>query len=191
VTLGSAGKGFSVTGWKVGWAFGPEELIAAMLRIHQNLPFCHGTPLQEALAVLFEGIGERGEFSEYLQEFRAQFSAKRAFLCEFLERSGLPVVWPQGSYFALADFSGIDPTAYLRADPRLDPPDYQFCRWLTTKLGVTAIPPSAFYAPPSGLDTEHSGADLQQYARFCFAKADDTLSEAERRLRSLSSYLSH
>jgi len=180
VTLGSAGKGFSVTGWKVGWAFGPEPLIAAMLHIHQNLPFCHGTPLQEALAVLVEGM--LGDDS-YLCDFKAQFSQKRSYLCEVLERSGLPVVRPQGSYFALADFSGVSERHYLRADPREDPVDYQFCRWLTTEIGVTAIPPSAFYDQPTSLARDH------RYARFCFAKDDSTLSDAELRLRSLVKYM--
>jgi len=167
VTLGSAGKTFSVTGWKIGWAIAPRHLAHAVLMAHQWIPFAVTTPLQEAVAAAFEQAEARG----YFVDLAAMYSAKRDKLAAALAGVGLTPVIPQGSYFILVDTAHLDaPT------PSDDPRDVQICRWLTREIGVAAIPPSAFYSPG------HK-ALAKDVARFCFCKTDAVLDAAARRLR--------
>ena len=168
ITLGSAGKTFSVTGWKIGWAIGPEALAHAVLMAHQWIPFAVTTPLQEAVGAAFEQVEERN----YLHELSVMYQAKREILLSALNDVGFPPVTPQGSYFILVDTTDLDaplPTDDLR--------DVQICRWLTKEIGVTAIPPSAFYNAEHG----HLAANV---ARFCFCKTDAILEAAATRLRT-------
>ena len=168
ITLGSAGKTFSVTGWKIGWAIAPEPLAHAVLMAHQWIPFAVTTPLQEAVGAAFEQVEERN----YLHELRVMYQAKRDILLSALNDVGFPPVTPHGSYFILVDTTDLDtplPTDDLR--------DVQICRWLTKEIGVTAIPPSAFYSP------EHSHL-ATNIARFCFCKTDAILEAAATRLRT-------
>jgi len=167
ITLGSAGKTFSVTGWKIGWAIAPRHLAHAVLMAHQWIPFAVTTPLQEAVGAAFEQVEERG----YFAELSSMYSAKRDKLAVALAGVGLTPVIPQGSYFILVD------TAHLDAPlPTDDPRDVQICRWLTREIGVVAIPPSAFYSPG------HK-ALAKDVARFCFCKTDAILDAASQRLR--------
>ncbi len=168
ITLGSAGKTFSVTGWKIGWAIAPEPLTHAVLMAHQWIPFAVTTPLQEAVGAAFEQVEERN----YLHELSAMYQAKRDILLTALNDVGLPPVTPHGSYFILVDTTDLDaPT------PTDDPRDVQICRWLTREIGVTAIPPSAFYSA----EHSHLAANI---ARFCFCKTDAILEAAATRLRA-------
>eukprot|EP01116_Phalansterium_solitarium_P013716 TRINITY_DN31117_c0_g1_i1.p1 TRINITY_DN31117_c0_g1~~TRINITY_DN31117_c0_g1_i1.p1 ORF type:complete len:443 (-),score=136.11 TRINITY_DN31117_c0_g1_i1:174-1502(-) len=179
LTLGSAGKSFSVTGFKVGWIFGPEDLITGVFKGHQFIPFCVATPMQDAIAVGFE-LALTSE-KNYFPDLTKTYQAKRDKLCSLLEDAGLPTFRPQGSYFVLADTSRVrDEAFYNPADPSRR--DVQFCRFLTKEIGVAAIPPSAFYSP----EHAHLGAGL---ARFCFCKTDETLAEAEVRLKKLRPFL--
>ncbi len=166
VTLGSAGKTFSVTGWKIGWAIAPPHLAHAILMAHQWIPFCVATPLQEAVAVAFE----QAEALGYFRELVAMYQAKRDKLVHALERAGLTPTVPDGSYFVLADTGHLDVPV-----PQGERRDVAVCRWLTTQVGVAAIPPSAFYSPAH----RHLVANL---ARFTFCKTDEALDEAARRL---------
>jgi len=167
ITLGSAGKTFSVTGWKIGWAIAPRQLAHAVLMAHQWIPFAVTTPLQEAVGAAFEQVEKRG----YFAELGAMYNAKRDKLAGALADVGLTPVIPQGSYFILVDTAHLDaPT------PTDDPRDVQICRWLTREIGVAAIPPSAFYSPGHKV----LAADV---ARFCFCKTDGVLDAAAQRLR--------
>lgn len=167
ITLGSAGKTFSVTGWKIGWAIAPEPLAHAVLMAHQWIPFAVTTPLQEAVGVAFEQVQERN----YFHELSKMYQAKRDILLAALADVGVPPVIPHGSYFILVDTTGLDvPT------PTDDPRDIQVCRWLTRDVGVTAIPPSSFYSPAH----KHLATNV---ARFCFCKTDAVLEAAAERLR--------
>ena len=160
VTLGSAGKTFSVTGWKIGWAVAPPVLSEALRKVHQWVPYAVTTPLQEAVACALEEAGPRG----YYSRLRKMYESKRDFLVQALERSGFRAYVPEGTYFILADCSswGFDD-------------DAEFCRHLTTKVGVGAIPPSAFYSDA------HKGL-ARTLVRFCFCKTDETLAQAAERL---------
>jgi aspartate/methionine/tyrosine aminotransferase len=162
LTLNSTGKTFSVTGWKVGYAVGPAWLNDAVRSAHQWITFATATPLQAAAAAALEGALANG----YYEQFRAEYTARYELLRGILQGAGLPTLPTEGSYFIMADIAG---TGF--AD------DANFCRWLTSEVGVAAIPPSAFYADPSS-------APL--LARFCFAKRDETLRAAGERLARLN-----
>ena len=161
LTLNSAGKTFSVTGWKIGYAVGAAALNQALRAAHQWVTFATSTPFQEATAVALEQAAASG----YYQQLLAEYDARRLLLRQILERAGLPTLPVEGSYFISADISALG-----FADDRA------FCRFLTTDLGVAAIPTSAFYADP---------ASAPAFARFCFAKQHATLEAAGERLQRL------
>jgi kynurenine aminotransferase len=169
ITLGSAGKTFSVTGWKIGWAIASPPLAHAVLMAHQWIPYCVATPLQEAVGVAFEQAERRG----YFDELRTMYQAKRDKLISALTDAGLPPIQPDGSYFILVDTSQLPSPPSQGEDPR----DFAICRWLTAEIGVAAIPPSAFY----NAEHKHLAKDL---ARFCFCKTESVLDEAARRLQA-------
>lgn len=163
VTLSSIGKAFSVTGWKVGWAIGPEPLTRAVRAAHQFLTFATATPLQHAAAALLrDGRAE-------VESLVAQLREARGLLAEELVGAGMRVLWPRGAYFILARIDGRAPS------------DVEFCARLTREVGVAAIPPSAFYA---------KGQEGRGLVRFAFCKRRETLLEAGRRLRAGLSRLS-
>lgn len=166
ITLNSTGKTFSMTGWKIGWAIAPPPLTQAIRTTHQFITFATATPFQEAMAVALEQAAESG----YYAELAAAYAERRAVLRRALEAAGLPVLPCWGSYFLLADASGLG-----------FPDDVSLCRYLVTEVGVAAIPPSAFYADP---------ARAPVLARFCFAKRLETLQAAAERLAKLPSMCS-
>ncbi|MBX3011945.1 MAG: aminotransferase class I/II-fold pyridoxal phosphate-dependent enzyme [Caldilineaceae bacterium] len=168
VTLGSAGKTFSVTGWKIGWAITSEKLAHAIFMAHQWIPFAVATPLQEAVAIALEVAPDH----DYFAWLGQMYQAKRDRLLTVLQEVGLPPLVPDGSYFILVDTSQLQvpQAAGVRRDVNL-------CRWFTREVGVAAIPPSHFYSPEHQYLTDH-------LARFCFCKTDEMLEEAARRLQA-------
>jgi kynurenine--oxoglutarate transaminase/cysteine-S-conjugate beta-lyase/glutamine--phenylpyruvate transaminase len=172
ISVGSAGKLFSVTGFKVGWCVGPENLIAAMSRVHQYVAFCVSSTLQEGVAAALEDMAA----DNYVATMRAEYDARRHLLVDMLRRVNLRPIVPQGSYFVVADASGVDPARFV--DPASsDALDWQFCKWLTVTGGVCAIPLSPFY---------NRGAELPGVlARFAFCKTNEQIAEAEKRLQKL------
>lgn len=165
LTINSTGKTFSMTGWKIGYAVGPAGLNAALRAVHQFVTFATATPFQEAMATAMEVAATNG----YYQELAAAYNERRSLLAVALHGAGLPTLPIGGSYFLMANFSHLG-----------FPDDVAFCRFLTSEIGVTAIPPSAFYAEPTR-------APL--LARFCFAKQAETLNAAAARLRLLQERL--
>lgn len=160
ITISSAGKTFSMTGWKVGWAVAPAELCQAVFRVHQFVTYAGAAPLQEGAATALQSS------NDYYAELAAMYQANRDFLAGALAEAGLEPIIPQGTYFIMVDISHLG-----------FPDDVAFCRYLTTDIGVAAIPPSAFYFNPA------DGAGL---ARFAFCKSRPTLEEAARRLLKLN-----
>lgn len=167
ITLGSAGKTFSVTGWKIGWAIAPPPLAHAVLMAHQWIPFAVATPLQEAVAVALEEAQPR----DYYTWLSTMYRAKRDRLAAVLSEVGLTPMMPDGSYFIVVDTGSLNvpvPDGTRR--------DVAVCRWLTQTAGVAAIPPSPFYSQAHQHLTDH-------LARFTFCKTDEMLDEAARRLQ--------
>jgi aspartate/methionine/tyrosine aminotransferase len=168
LTLGSAGKTFSVTGWKIGWAIGPAPLVNAVLMAHQWIPFTVATPLQEAVATAFEQAPKE----DYYTWLATTYQAKRDKLMGALQAVGLTPVQPDGSYFIIVATGHLPVTV-----PEGTRRDVAVARWFTTDVGVTAIPPSPFYSAGHQYLTDN-------LARFCFCKTDEMLDEAVRRLRA-------
>jgi aspartate/methionine/tyrosine aminotransferase len=157
VKVGSAGKIFSLTGWKVGWAVAPPPLIDAIARAHQFVTFTTAPNLQEAVAC---GLGKD---EGYFTAMRAGFAAGRDRLGAGLDAAGFATLPAEGTYFMTIDLaaSGVD------AD------DVTFCERAVREAGVAAIPLSVFYA----------GSPVTSVVRLCFAKTDDVLDEGVSRLR--------
>ncbi len=162
LTISSAGKTFSCTGWKIGWAAGPPALVDAVRAAHQFLTFATATPLQAAIARALERFG-----ASYLEEFRRAYEERRDLLVGALREAGFAPAEPEGSYFVLADVSGVT-----------DRPAPEFARELIRRAGVAALPVDSFY-----LDPQH--AEGRRLLRFAFCKRLETLEEAARRLRAL------
>lgn len=161
VTLGSAGKTFGMTGWKVGWAYGPPALIKGVSQAHQFIVFAVNHPAQRAVAYAFTLD------SSYYEEYRDLYTAKRALMLQGLDAAGLSYYTPRGTYFAMADFSAL-----------FDGDDVAFSRYLIEHIGVATIPPSSFYSAGH----KHLGS---KHVRFAFCKNDSTLEQAAERLAKL------
>ena len=161
VTISSAGKTFSYTGWKIGWATGPEELVTAVRTAKQFLTYVNGAPVQPAVA-LGLGLGD-----DFYADLRDTLLSKRDVLCEGLRAAGFEVFVPQGTYFATVDIRPVG------GDDGLE-----FCRSLPERCGVVAVPSSVFYEDPA------SGRHL---VRFAFCKRTEVLTEAAERLARLRS----
>jgi len=159
VTISSAGKIFSFTGWKIGWACGPAPLITAVRTAKQFLTYVSGGPWQHAVAT---GLHLDDEFFD---SYTAEMKAKRDRLCAGLAAAGFEVMVPAGTYFATVD---------IRSVGGVDGID--FCMSLPRTAGVVAVPTQVFY------DNEHAGRHL---VRFAFCKRDEVLDEASRRLLAL------
>ncbi|MEO1060809.1 MAG: pyridoxal phosphate-dependent aminotransferase [Actinomycetota bacterium] len=156
LSISSGGKTFSFTGWKVGWATGPAELVTAVRTAKQFLTFSGGGPFQRAIAVGL-GLGD-----DYYGELREDFRAKRDLLCDGLAAAGFDVIVPQGAYFVTVD---IRP---LGTDDGVE-----FCRALPERCGVVGIPSSVFHDDP---------ADARSLVRFAFCKRRQVLDDAVSRL---------
>ena len=158
VTVNSAGKSFTVTGWKIGYAIAPAPLTDALRRVHQFVNFAIATPLQAAVAEALEYAAR----SDHYNELREFYAVRRTMLIDILTRSGMAVAPHEGTYFLMAD---------ARSWGFSD--DVSLCRHLTIDVGVAAIPPSAFYGDPK---------QAPVMARFCFAKNLATLQAAADKL---------
>ena len=165
VAISSVGKTFSVTGWKVGWAVGPESLIHAVRMAHQWIPFTVATPLQLAAATALAETEK--EDNSYFCDLRELYKRKRDLLINALEETPFKPFTPQGSYFVIAN------TERLGYED-----DVALCQDLPKRIGVGAIPPSAFYS-------EAHKSLAKNLVRFAYCKTDEALEEAARRLKTL------
>ena len=152
--ISSFGKTYHATGWKLGYCLAPRTLSKEIQKIHQYLTFACNTPMQHAFAEFMQKKEIYLQLSGFYQKKRDLFQA-------FIEKSRFKVLPCHGTYFQMLDYSSIT-----------DEPDLEFARRLTVDYGVAAIPPSVFY---------HKKNDYK-VLRFCFAKKDETLAEAAKRL---------
>jgi N-succinyldiaminopimelate aminotransferase len=156
LTISSGGKSFSFTGWKIGWAIGPERLQQALRSVHQFTVFSTSTPFQHAIA---QGLALP---DSYFQQLASDYCKRRDYLVEGLSAAGLSPTVPDGSYFVLCDigiFQAGDAMTY--------------CRRLIADSGVAAIPLESFY-----LESDEG----QRLVRFCFCKKWETLKMGVERL---------
>jgi len=161
LTISSAGKTFSATGWKVGWVCGPARLIKAVRQVKQYLTFASGTAFQHAVALALRTQ------QHWVADLARQLQTRRNQLRASLTAAGLSPFACQGTYFLQADIRPLGLTDGFR-----------FCRSLPGQVGVAAIPSAAFYRDPeAGLP----------FIRFAFCKRPEVLDEAARRLTSLRS----
>lgn len=159
VTIGSGGKTFSVTGWKVGWVTGPAELVDAVTTTKQFLTFSGGGPFQYGVAT---GLGlPNGRYDAIAAELQAQRDA----LVPALRATGMRVFDTQSTYFVIADIAPLGLHDSL-----------EFCRSLPERVGVAAVPNQVFYRDPTGVES---------HVRFAFCKRPEVLAEAGRRLQGL------
>ncbi|HEY0687948.1 MAG TPA: pyridoxal phosphate-dependent aminotransferase [Kribbella sp.] len=159
VSISSAGKTFSVTGWKIGWVTGSPEVVTAVNTAKQFLTYVSGAPFQPAVA------GALALGNDYFEGLRDTLQGKRDRLCDGLERLGFGVHRPEGTYFVTTD---VRPFGYEDG--------VEFCRMLPEKVGVVAIPHQVFY------DNVDLGRPL---VRWAFCKQDHVLDEALARLTKL------
>ena len=160
VTISSGGKSFGLTGWKVGWAHGPTELVNAVHTVKQHLSFTSGAPFQRAMVTALN-LGDG-----YFTGLADDLCAKRDLVDDGLRSVGLHVLPAQGTYYVTAD---VAPLGY---DDGMD-----FCRDLPGRCGVVAIPNRVFY------DDESAGRSI---VRFAYCKQFEVLHEAVERLSRLT-----
>ena len=156
IVISSTAKTFSLTGWKVGYAIACPGLSDAVRMSHQFITFCTPSALQEAMATAI------AMEDSYYDAFLSGYSSRRRRLCAALEDMGFETFWPEGTYYVSIDISPLD-----------FEDDLAFCRYITTEVGVAAIPASFFWKD------RRDGRDL---VRFCFCKKEETLGKAIERL---------
>ncbi|XP_032722954.1 kynurenine--oxoglutarate transaminase 3 isoform X3 [Lontra canadensis] len=177
ITIGSAGKTFSVTGWKLGWSIGPHHLIKHLQTVQQNTIYTCATPLQEALAQAFWIDIKRMDDPEcYFNSLPKELEVKRDRMIHLLENLGLKPIVPDGGYFIIADVSLLDADLSDMKDSN-EPYDYKFVKWMTKNKKLSAIPVSAFCNTETKLQFE-------KFVRFCFIKKDSTLDAAEEIIKA-------
>ncbi|MBN1497690.1 MAG: aminotransferase class I/II-fold pyridoxal phosphate-dependent enzyme, partial [Spirochaetes bacterium] len=152
--VGSFGKTYHATGWKIGYCMAPAPLAAEFRKIHQYLTFTTITPVQHAIADFMD------RKDAYLG-LPAFYQAKRDYFISLLGKSRFRFIPSRGTYFQMLDYSAIT-----------EEPDVEFARRMTAEHGVAAIPPSVFYNRPVD----------NRVLRFCFAKKESTLEAAAERL---------
>lgn len=159
ILVGSFGKTFHITGWKLGYCCAPAALTVELRKVHQFMVFTVSSPMQYAVA-------------EYLKDplpylnLPAFYQTKRDRLFEGLKQTRFRPLPSPGTFFLLADYSEIS-----------DMPEAEFAKWLTIEHGVAVIPIAAFYGKPDAPSSN------RQMVRFCFAKQDATLDTALERLQ--------
>lgn len=160
LTLSSAGKAYSFTGWKVGWATGPAPLVQALLGAKQWLTFTSGAPLQPAIALALD------EHPDFPKQVATSLRERRDHLCAGLTEAGLTTFVPEGTYFAMSDVTELGWSTGM-----------DFCLALPERAGVVAVPAEVFYDDP---DSPGAGRHL---VRWAFCKEETVIDEAMDRLR--------
>lgn len=157
ICCSSLSKTYSITGWRIGYIIAPKEIIEVCKKVHDFLTVGAAAPLQKAAAVGLDFD------ASYYKEFQAMYTRKRNLFLQGLREAGLDFYEPQGAYYVLVDIAKFGYES-----------DLEFCKWLIREIGVAAVPGSSFFQE-----------NVQNYIRLHFAKKDETLKEALRRLKRL------
>lgn len=182
VTIGSAGKSFAATGWRIGWAIGPAHLIKPILVVSTRISFCTNSTAAEAAAVGIEQAPERKFYQHQIEEYEA----RRKQLCDAFDQLGLPYTLPEGAYFIMVDASALQvPRDY--PFPEDLQPHYRLAYFVAKEAKVVSIPATAFVSP------EHV-SQFSGWLRFSFCKDEEgktggDLEEGGRRLQTLKKYV--
>ncbi len=180
LTVGSGGKVFYATGWRVGWLIGPANLIKYVAAAHTRICYSSVSPLQEAVAVGFE----QASAHDFWTQSKAEMLGKVTRFCEVFDELGIPYSRPEGGYFVLANMKKVKiPQGYeWPAQVKDRPRDFKLSWFLITELGVAAIPPTEFY-------TEENAPLGEDYLRFAICKEDEVVERAKERLRGLKKWM--
>ena len=167
ITCNSLSKTFSITGWRLGYLIGPEEVVEAARKVHDFLTVGAPSPLQEA-AVTGLGFGE-----EYYRDLNTLYRKKRDYFLAGLDRLGLKHNVPQGTYFVMVEI-----TDFLALPQFQGWSDLEFCEWMIREIGVAAVPGSSFFREP-----------VNNLIRLHFAREQETIDEVFRRLEKMAALL--
>ncbi|KAG8899962.1 hypothetical protein FRB99_006341 [Tulasnella sp. 403] len=180
VTVGSAGKLFAATGWRVGWLIGPPDLIRPTLAATTRIVFCSNSPLQEAAAAGLEEADKRGYFEQTVNEYKV----RRDTLLRAFDEIGLAYSLPEGSYFVLLDISRVQVPEDYPFPVTLNGrgKDFKAAWFIAQEIGVSSIPVSEFYCQ------EHQQIG-ERFIRFAFCKDVPLLEAASQRLLKLKQYI--
>lgn len=177
--VGSAGKTFAATGWRIGWIIGNKELIPYVKAAHTRICFSTPAPIQVAVAKAIEIADSNG----YYEKMRKQYERKYQILESVFNELNIPYTRADGGYFLLVNLKKVklpdlDWPELIANKPR----DFKLAYWLIQEFGVVSIPPSEFYLPEN--------ADIiSDCLRFAVCKDDEVLEDAVRRLKGLKKYL--
>ncbi|MGH7493196.1 MAG: pyridoxal phosphate-dependent aminotransferase [bacterium] len=163
VTINAISKTYSLTGWRVGWAIAPEKQTGAIRKVHDFLTVGAAAPLQEGAAVALH-LPE-----SYYANLASMYLEKRNRLLEILQKAGFHCWRPDGAYYIMCEAAEL-----MRRTAHTN--DNDFARWMIREIGVASVPGSSFY---------QNAEDGKTQVRFCFCKKEETLREAEERLRRL------
>ncbi|KAL8290516.1 hypothetical protein RQP46_002774 [Phenoliferia psychrophenolica] len=180
VTVGSAGKTFSATGWRIGWLVGPKPLIQATLAAHTRIVFTASSPSQEASAAGIEQAMENGFFPKQV----AEYEERKDVLIEGLDKLGLPYTIPDGAYFILVNTARLDIPADFEVPDMIKnrARDWKAAWFIAQTAGVVCIPPTDFYSEPHWSMGEN-------FIRLAFCKDLDVLRQASERLLKLKPFI--
>ena len=170
LTVNSASKKFSVTGWKIGWVIGPENIIKSINYVTKCQNWCQPTPLQHAVAqCLIESNNPYNGYSTYWEWLQQMYQHKRDDILSVIKNGGLIPIKPYGSFFAMADITSISHKLFHSnsIDNSSDIIDFEISKFIAQNGCVTSLPVSAF--------TSINYADKYRFLRFSFCVDDDSM----------------
>ncbi|OBA19776.1 PLP-dependent transferase [Metschnikowia bicuspidata var. bicuspidata NRRL YB-4993] len=183
LTVGSAGKSFAATGWRIGWIQGPSELIQYVVSAHTRICFSAPAPLQQAVSEALSLSGDNG----YFETTRKDYSKKYELFSAVFDDLGLPYTVAQGGYFLLVNFEKLKIAEDYKYPADIEgrgTNDYKLVYWLIKEIGVVGIPPTEFLQPGT-----RKGSPLENSVRFAVCKDDEILQDAAKKLRKLKNFL--
>lgn len=182
LTVGSAGKSFAATGWRIGWVVGPAPLIKYVVAAHTRICFSTPAPLQQAVSEAFV----KAEENNYFEVTREEYLKKYEIFTSVFDKLGLPYTAAAGGYFLLVNLLKLKvPSDYeFPASFKSKTNDFKLAYWLINEFGIVGIPPTEFLKPDS-----REGNGLENCLRFAVCKDDDFLQEATERISLLKDYI--
>lgn len=182
-TVGSAGKSFAATGWRIGWVQGPRNLIKYVTAAHTRICFSSPAPLQQAVATAFQTALNNG----YFEKTRDSYIKKYEIFNSVFDELGLPYTIAKGGYFLLVNLLKVKIPSDYEFPPEIlsrKTDDFKLAYWLIKEIGVVGIPPTEFLRPE-----DREGNGLEKCLRFAVCKDDSLLEQAVEKLRLLKNYI--